>query len=83
MAVERRVVSVEVTPDGYVVCCPGSDVVGRGPTEAAAWDDFWTAVRAGWQPPEPSTVAALGGRLPPRRVRWGRVRTIRVRDLFG
>ncbi|MGW3661395.1 hypothetical protein ACWD6R_39830 [Streptomyces sp. NPDC005151] len=30
-----------------------------------------------------ASVAALGGRLPPSRARWMRVRTIRVRDLFG
>ncbi|MFD9622041.1 hypothetical protein ACFWB2_32905 [Streptomyces virginiae] len=75
--------SVELTPDGYVVSCPGADVVGRGPTESDAWQDFWAAVRADWQPPRPTTVTALGGRLPSRWARWRRINTIRVRDLFG
>ncbi|MFE7776190.1 hypothetical protein ACFU5O_20255 [Streptomyces sp. NPDC057445] len=78
---EQRAVSVEVTPNGYVVSCPGTEVVGRGPTETDAWLDFWDAVRDDWKPPGESSVAPLGGRLPARRAR--RVRTIRVRDLFG
>ncbi|MGW7369716.1 hypothetical protein ACWGI8_41420 [Streptomyces sp. NPDC054841] len=80
---ERQAVSVEVIPDGYVVSCPGMDVVGRGQTESDAWRDFWAAVRADGQPPRKATLPALGGRLPPRRARRLRVRTIRVRDLFG
>jgi hypothetical protein len=83
VTVERQAVSVEVAPDGYVVSCPGTDVVGRGPTESDAWRDFWAAVRAERQPPGEATLAGLGGRLPPRRARRLRVRTIRVRDLFG
>lgn len=75
--------SVEMTPN-YVVSCPGTEVVGRGPTETDAWLDFWDAVRGDWHPPSgEASVAALGGRLPPSRVRWMRVLTIRVRDLFG
>jgi hypothetical protein len=46
----ERVVRVELTPDGYVVSCPDSDVVGRGPTETDAWRDFWAAMRASWRP---------------------------------
>uniref|UniRef100_UPI003F497CFA hypothetical protein n=1 Tax=Streptomyces sp. CA-141956 TaxID=3240051 RepID=UPI003F497CFA len=87
VVVKERAVSIEVTADGYAVSCPGSGVTGHGPTEAAAWEDFWAAARAGWQPPEQSpehdAVAALGGRLPPGLPRWRRIRTIRVRDLFG
>lgn len=44
--IDHRAVSVELTPDGYVVSCPSTDVVGRGPTESDAWWDFWEAVRA-------------------------------------
>lgn len=76
--------SVEVTPDGYVVSCPGTEVVGRGPTETDAWLDFWDTVRDDWKPLSgEASVAALGGRLPASRARWMPVRTIRVRDLFG
>ncbi|MFF3061454.1 hypothetical protein [Streptomyces sp. NPDC057909] len=78
---EQRAVSVRVTSDGYVVSCPGTEVVGRGPTETDAWLDFWDAVRDDWELPGQRSVAPLGGRLPARR--WMRVRTIRVRDLFG
>ncbi|MFE5946836.1 hypothetical protein [Streptomyces sp. NPDC056480] len=83
VVVKDRAVSVEVTPDGYVLSCPGTEVVGRGPTEAAAWEDLWAAVRADWEPPEQSAVTALDGRLPPGLPGWRRIRTIRVRDLFG
>ncbi|WP_406053599.1 hypothetical protein OG462_44255 [Streptomyces sp. NBC_01077] len=83
MVVNDRAVSVKVTSGGYVVSCPGTRVIGWGPTEAAAWEDFWAAVRADWKSPEQDTVASLGGRLPPGLPRWRRVRTIRVRDLFG
>ncbi|MFB7867905.1 hypothetical protein [Streptomyces sp. NPDC056069] len=44
-------VSVELTPDGYTVPCPSTYVTGHGPTETAAWNDFWTAYRAQWKPP--------------------------------
>ncbi|MFC8015969.1 hypothetical protein [Streptomyces cinereoruber] len=36
-------VSVELTPDGYTVTCPGTHITGHGPTETDAWNDFWTA----------------------------------------
>ncbi|MFI9825904.1 hypothetical protein ACIHFC_36970 [Streptomyces sp. NPDC052013] len=76
--------SVWLTPEGYVVSCSGSQVVGRGPTEADAWQDFWAAVRASWKPPQkPAGLTAQpGDRLPPRRLAWRKVRTIRVR-VFG
>ncbi|MER6378063.1 hypothetical protein ABT255_59910, partial [Streptomyces mirabilis] len=78
----ERVVSVELTADGYVVTCPGSPVVGRGPTESEAWRDFWAAERASWKPTGASG-GTPGDRLPQRRVKRVRIRTIRVRDLFG
>ncbi|MFF3062719.1 hypothetical protein [Streptomyces sp. NPDC057909] len=81
--VEQKAVSVELTVEGYVVTCTGTDVVGHGPTEADAWLDFWKGVRVDWQPPKGVSVAAPSGRLPVRRARWLKVRTIRVRDLFG
>ncbi|MFF3062146.1 hypothetical protein [Streptomyces sp. NPDC057909] len=81
--VKQKAVSVELTVEGYAVTCTGTDVVGHGPSEADAWLDFWKAVRVDWQPPTDVPVAAASGRLPARRARWMRVRTIRVRDLFG
>ncbi|MER7820060.1 hypothetical protein [Streptomyces sp. NPDC096153] len=82
--VKEKAVSVELTGEGYVVTCEGADVVGRGPTEAEAWIDFWEAVRAEWRPPQDVTIPATpSGRLPARLARWQRVRTIRVRNLFG
>ncbi|MFE2471203.1 hypothetical protein [Streptomyces mirabilis] len=74
--------SVELTPDGYVISCPGSGAVGRGPTESDAWRDFWAAARASWEPPGAGGTAP-GDRLPQRRHKRVRIRTIRVRDLFG
>jgi hypothetical protein len=69
--VERQAASVEVTPDGYVVSREGTTAVGRGGvTEADAWRDFWDTMLANWRPPNETT-------------QWWRVRTIRVRDLFG
>lgn len=41
---------VRVTPDGYEVSCQGIEVVGHGPTETAAWNDFWSALHTGWKP---------------------------------
>lgn len=76
------VVSVELKPDGYVISCPGSGVVGDGPTESDAWWNFWGAARASWKPPEAGSTAP-GDRLPQRRHERARVRTIRVRDLLG
>jgi hypothetical protein len=43
---------------------------GGGVTEADAWRDFWDTMLANWRPPNETT-------------QWWRVRTIRVRDLFG
>ncbi|MFF7183405.1 hypothetical protein [Streptomyces sp. NPDC008121] len=72
-------VSIELTPDGYTVTCPGSRITGHGPTETAAWSDFWAACHAQWKPPTPLTPP---GRLnAPQRRR--RARTVRVRDLLG
>jgi hypothetical protein len=78
----ERAVLVELTPDGYVISCPGSGVAGRGPTESDAWRDFWAAARADWKPPGAGGTAP-SDRLPQRRHKRARVRTIRVRDLFG
>ncbi|MFD5110628.1 hypothetical protein [Streptomyces cinereoruber] len=73
-------VSVQLTPDGYTVTCPGTLVTGYGPTEAAAWNDFWTAYRDQWEPPASLTLPRrLNGPQPRRRP----VRTLRIRDLFG
>ncbi|MEV6332950.1 hypothetical protein [Streptomyces sp. NPDC051909] len=72
-------VSVELTPDGYTVTCPGSRVTGHGPTETAAWNDFWTAYHAQWEPPAP--ITGPEGLKGPQRRR--KIRTLRVRDLFG
>ncbi|MDX2565167.1 hypothetical protein PV371_36710 [Streptomyces sp. TX20-6-3] len=52
-------VSVELTPNGYTVTCPGIDVAGHGPTETAAWSDFWTARHAQWTPPAPSRLRTV------------------------
>ncbi|MFE5549900.1 hypothetical protein ACFQ71_39855 [Streptomyces sp. NPDC056534] len=72
-------VFVELTPDGYTVTCPGTDVTGHGPTETAAWSDFWDACHAQWKPPAPLPAPdSLNG---PQRQR--KIRTLRVRDLFG
>ncbi|MFJ8589553.1 hypothetical protein ACIRD2_33545 [Streptomyces sp. NPDC093595] len=71
--------SVELTPDGYTVTCPGTRVTGHGPTETDAWNDFWTAYRAQWQSPTPLTAPeSLNG---PQRRR--KIHTLRARDLFG
>ncbi|MFI8294263.1 hypothetical protein ACIGBL_34760 [Streptomyces sp. NPDC085614] len=67
------------TPDGYTVTCPGSRVTGYGPTETAAWNDFWTAYHAQWKPPT-TTIASDGLNAAQRR---RKVRTLRIRDLFG
>ncbi|MEU9298660.1 hypothetical protein [Streptomyces sp. NPDC048266] len=73
-------VSVQLTPDGYTVTCPGTLVTGYGPTEAAAWNDFWTAYKAQWEHPTPLTIPSnVNDRQPRRRP----VRTLRIRDLFG
>ncbi|MFV5997148.1 hypothetical protein ACNPQM_33320 [Streptomyces sp. NPDC056231] len=53
----------------------------RAPQDA--WLDFWKATRAEALPPKDVSFAAASGRLPARRARWLKVRTIRVRDLFG
>ncbi|MFE5946913.1 hypothetical protein [Streptomyces sp. NPDC056480] len=72
-------VSVQLTPDGYTVTCPSTHVSGHGPTETAAWNDFWAAYHAEWEPTAPLTApAGLNG---PQRRR--KIRTLRVRDLFG
>ncbi|MFE7242816.1 hypothetical protein [Streptomyces sp. NPDC057582] len=39
--------------------------------------------RAEALPPKDVSFAGASGRLPARRARWLKVRTIRVRDLFG
>jgi hypothetical protein len=54
-------VSIRLTPDGYTVTVTctctctgtgtGTHVTRHGPTEAAAWNDFWTAYHAQWMPP--------------------------------
>ncbi|MZE52747.1 hypothetical protein GTY86_15930 [Streptomyces sp. SID5770] len=74
-------VSVQLTPDGYTVTCPGTLVTGYGPTEAAAWNDFWAAYRAQWKPPTPLTLFEHLNDRQPRQRRP--VRTLRIRDLFG
>lgn len=74
----KQSVSIELTPDGYTVSCIGTHVTGRGHTEAAAWNDFWITYHAQWKPP---TVTSSNG-LPPALKRR-RIRTLRVRDLFG
>ncbi|WP_159395809.1 hypothetical protein [Streptomyces sp. 3211] len=71
-------VSVRLTPNGFLVTCSGTDVVGHGPTETDAWNDFLAASRAQWQPP----VRAPGPLLP-AKVKHKRTRTLRIRDLFG
>ncbi|MGW1888386.1 hypothetical protein [Streptomyces sp. NPDC001970] len=82
IVVKRKATSVELTLKGYVVTCPGTDAVGHGPTESDAWLDFWQLVHAE-QMPKDVALAAASERLPARRARWLKVRTIRVRDLFG
>ncbi|MGW2207094.1 hypothetical protein [Streptomyces sp. NPDC001774] len=72
-------VSVQLTPDGYTVTCPGTRITGHGPTETAAWNDFWTAYHAQWKPP--TTIAAP--ETLNRQQRRRKIRTLRVRDLFG
>ncbi|WP_371666743.1 hypothetical protein OG985_45145 [Streptomyces sp. NBC_00289] len=72
-------VSVQLTPDGFTVTCPGTHITGHGPTETAAWNDFWNAYHAQWKPP--ATIMAPDGLNGPQRRR--RMRTLRVRDLFG
>ncbi|MFF3160018.1 hypothetical protein [Streptomyces sp. NPDC057910] len=75
-------VSVELTPDGYNVTCPGTHVTGHGPTETAAWNDFWNAYHAQWQPPATlNTLTAPDGLNGPQRRR--KIHTLRIRDLFG
>ncbi|MCX2184992.1 hypothetical protein KV205_31375 [Streptomyces sp. SKN60] len=72
-------VSVQLTPDGYTVTCPGTRVTGHGPTETDAWNDFWNAYHAQWKPP--ATLTAPDGLNGPQRRR--KILTLRVRDLFG
>ncbi|MER7577842.1 hypothetical protein [Streptomyces sp. NPDC126514] len=72
-------VSVELTPDGYTVTCSGTHVTGHGPTETAAWGDFWNACRTQWKPP--AAIPAPEGLSGPQRRR--KIRSLRVRDLFG
>ncbi|MEU9298530.1 hypothetical protein [Streptomyces sp. NPDC048266] len=73
-------VSIKLTPDGYTVTCPGTPITGHGPTETAAWSDFWAAYHAQWKPPAPLTPS--GGSLNAPQGRR-RTRTVRLRDLFG
>lgn len=76
--------SMELTPDGYVFSCPGSDLVGRGPTESDAWRDFWAAAQARWTPPSTNELpAAPGNQPPPLPLTWRKIQTIRAQDLFG
>ncbi|MCB5165856.1 hypothetical protein LG634_13550 [Streptomyces bambusae] len=43
--------TVRLTPDGYVVSCETlAGIEGHGPTETAAWTDFWKALHTAWQP---------------------------------
>ncbi|MGP3690518.1 hypothetical protein ACTVZO_38480 [Streptomyces sp. IBSNAI002] len=43
--------TVRLTPDGYVVSCDAlAGIEGHGPTETAAWNDFWRALHSAWQP---------------------------------
>uniref|UniRef100_UPI002F913A7B hypothetical protein n=1 Tax=Kitasatospora indigofera TaxID=67307 RepID=UPI002F913A7B len=80
---QRRVV-VEVTADGFLASCPGTDVVGRGASESEAWSAFWAAVRADWRPPGFAAVAGRSAKpAAGSTVLRSRIRTIRVRDLFG
>ncbi|MFE5947227.1 hypothetical protein [Streptomyces sp. NPDC056480] len=67
-------VSVELTPDGYTV----TRVTGHGPTETAAWSDFWNAYHAQWPPTSLTAPESLND---PQRRRT--IHTLRIRDLFG
>ncbi|MDX3355966.1 hypothetical protein PV703_22160 [Streptomyces sp. ME01-24h] len=51
-AMVEPAVEIRQDGDGYVVTCPGTGAVGRGPTETQAWTDFWDALHADWKPPE-------------------------------
>lgn len=51
-AMVEPAVEIRQDADGYVVTCPGTGAVGRGPTETQAWTDFWAALHADWKPPE-------------------------------
>ncbi|MGR4878138.1 hypothetical protein ACIPUC_01705 [Streptomyces sp. LARHCF249] len=43
--------TVRLTPDGYVVSCDTlAGIEGHGPTETAAWSDFWKALHTAWRP---------------------------------
>ncbi|MEV7417071.1 hypothetical protein [Streptomyces sp. NPDC089919] len=67
--------TVRLTPDGYVVSCEGpAGIEGHGPTESAAWTDFWKAMHTEWQPPaDPAEPGVPGGSAPSDRGRDGPV----------
>ncbi|WP_405497502.1 hypothetical protein [Streptomyces sp. NBC_00096] len=71
--------TVRLTPDGYVVSCESlGGIEGHGPTETAAWTDFWQALHTAWRP---SHEPVQGSEEPPHGLlAHGRTALRRLRD---